>query len=311
MNFASTPLPGESLLHIRGPDALAFLQGQATCDTRSLDASSALPGACCTPQGRVICDFLLVQLEADHLALRMRRDILDVAAATLGRYIVFSRAELDAAQDTWQAVACWGSEAAGQVAELCGVRPHRRYEVVSGPGLLAVQVDDEGAQFECYLDRSRHGELPAPLAHGLVQEGEARWRALQIANGIGRVERPTVESFVPQMLNYDLTGHISFSKGCYTGQEVVARLHYRGRSKRRLYLVRFEGPADTPAGTELFTAAGGQSVGSIVNAAAADRGGAVALAVATAEGVAAGLHLGNPEGPSLAVGRLPYPVAAD
>jgi len=70
-------------------------------------------------------------------------------------------------------------------------------------------------------------------------------------------------------------------------------------------------PADAPAGTELFTASGGQSVGSIVNTAAADDGGAVALAVATAEGVAAGLHLGHPAGAVLAVGRLPYPVEVD
>ena len=74
-------LDHEALLHVQGPDALSFLQGQVTCDTRSLRADLALPGACCTVQGRVVFDFLLGQLEADHLVLRMRRDILASSAA--------------------------------------------------------------------------------------------------------------------------------------------------------------------------------------------------------------------------------------
>ena len=85
-------LDHEALLHVQGPDALSFLQGQVTCDTRSLRADLALPGACCTVQGRVVFDFLLGQLEADHLVLRMRRDILASSAALLAKYIVFSKA---------------------------------------------------------------------------------------------------------------------------------------------------------------------------------------------------------------------------
>ena len=83
LNCEFTTLPGEGLLHISGPETLGFLQGQTTCDTRRLDASTAIPGAYCTPQGRVVCDFLLLQLGQEHVGLRMRSDILDASAATL------------------------------------------------------------------------------------------------------------------------------------------------------------------------------------------------------------------------------------
>lgn len=308
VNTHVTPLQSEGLLHITGPDAVDFLQGQTTCDTRKLDASTALPGAYCTPQGRVVCDFLLVQLREEHVVLRMRGDILNAAATTFGKYIVFARAELTAARDEWWALACWGDAAAEGVKALCGSMPRRRYGMVTGTGVVAVQLDDQGTQFECYLDRALHPDLPPPLSGARDPGGENRWRALQIASGIGRIEGPTVTSFVPQMLNYDLTGFISFNKGCYTGQEVVARLHYRGKPKRRMYLVTFAGPADIAAGTEVYTASGGQSVGNIVNCAAEADGTAVALVVATADGVATGLHLGDPAGAALTVGQLPYPV---
>ncbi len=308
VNFHVTTLGSEGLLHITGPDALGFLQGQTTCDTRKLDATTALPGAYCTPQGRVVCDFLLARPGAEHIVLRMRRDIMAAAAATFGKYIVFARAELDASREEWQVLACWGADAAAGVKLLCGAVPGGRYGAAGGDGLVVIQLDAEGTQFECYVDRARHPELPPPWSGTPSPGGENHWRVLQIASGIGRIEEPTIATFVPQMLNYDLTGFISFNKGCYTGQEVVARLHYRGKAKRRMYLASFDGPTDTAAGTEVYTADGGQSVGTIVNCAAQDDGTALGLVVATAGGVAGGLHLGGPGGAALTIGHLPYPV---
>ena len=304
-------LPGEALLHISGPDSLTFLQGQATCDTRLLRAEHALPGAFCTPQGRVVCDFLLSQLGDEHFALRMRRDISAHAAATLGKYIVFSRAELEAANEDWQVYGCWGPEAADRLQSVLA-HPHgERFGVAADRGVVLVQLDAEGEQFECYVDTRARPGFGEELARHLEAGSESTWRRLQILAGLGRIEAPTIEQFVPQMLNYDITGHVSFNKGCYTGQEVVARLHYRGRPKRRLYLAGFDGKVAALAGTELYTPDTTQSVGNLVNAAVGSDGAAVALIVATATGVASGLRLGNPEGPALEIGELPYALEQD
>lgn len=304
-------LPGEALLHISGPDSLTFLQGQTTCDTRQLRAGHALPGAFCTPQGRVVCDFLLSQLGDEHFALRMRRDISSHAAATLGKYIVFSRAALDSANEDWQIYGCWGPEAAERLEALVAQPRGARFGVVADKGVVLVQLDTDGEQFECYVDTRARPRFGEELASHLEAGSESAWRRLQILAGLGRIEAPTIEQFVPQMLNYDITGHISFNKGCYTGQEVVARLHYRGRPKRRLYLARFDGKIAAPAGTELYTSDTDQSVGNLVNAAVAPDGAAVALIVATAAGLASGLRLGTPEGPALEIGELPYALEHD
>lgn len=306
MNGYFSVLADEALLHLSGPDALKFLQGQATCDTRAVDAQRSAPGACCTPQGRVYCDFLLVQLAPEHYALRLRRDIRADTAARLGKYIVFSKAKLDADRDDWQVAAAWGDAAGAAIATVFGARPAERFAAISGDGYAVVQTDSQGLAFECMLRAdSNWGER---LAGALAGAAEQDWQRQQIVAGVARVEAATVEEFVPQALNYDLTGHISFNKGCYTGQEVVARLHYRGKSKRRAYVAEVAGAA-AAAGASLFTGDGGQSAGEIVNCAGGDP--ALALVSTTAEAVASGLRLGSPQGPALRLSPPPYPLPVD
>jgi len=310
LNCHYSLLQQEALLHIAGPDSLTFLQGQTTCDTRNLDPEHALPGVYCTPQGRVVCDFLLCQLAENHHALRMRRDIRASSSATFGKYIIFSKAELDDQRDDWQVLACWGPDAALVLREVFGAAPTARYGACSGDDYVLVQVDEGGQQFECYLDSKTNPQRLEQLTGLMRASDEPAWQALEVANGIGRIESSTVEEFIPQMLNYDLTGHISFNKGCYTGQEVVARLHYRGKSKRRMYLAELPGTEPVSAGTPLFSTGTEQSVGTVVNSASSD-GQVVGLVVATANGVEKGLHLGAEDGPLLRIEELPYSLQTD
>jgi tRNA-modifying protein YgfZ len=308
-----TDLEQEALLHLSGADALSFLQGQVTCDTRMLSPQNSLPGAYCTAQGRMVGDFLLSQLAPDHIVLRMRREIRASNAAVLSKYIVFSRAALEAEREDWQLLACWGADSARALGEIFGPLPQVRYGARSEEHFLLVQLDDAGQQFECYIDRAAGGGLLNQLQSALQPAPESTWQALQIASGIGRIQARTSGEFIPQMLNYDLTGHVSFNKGCYTGQEIVARMHYRGKPKRRLYLASLPGDVvsgDEPivAGTGVFSADDGKSVGVVVNAARADDGHLAVLASATAGGAAAGLHPGSPQGPLLTLQELPYPV---
>ena len=304
-------LPHESLLRIRGPEASKFLQGQVTCDTRRLSAEQAMPGAYCTPQGRVVCDFLLAEHEPEHLLLRMRQSILEASAATFGKYIVFSRAEIATDTDQWRILGCWGPDAAAVLEQLLPRLPADDWQAVSGPGFTVVALP--GARFEIYL----HGEPGQALDERLRQlstTGDAAdWIALEIRSGIARIEAETAQMFIPQMLNYDLSGHIRFDKGCYTGQEVVARLHYRGKPKRRLYTATAVTGALPAPGDALYTTDSPQASGNVVNAIADDQDPDRSLMLATLTVATAdrGSHLQDADGPTLELGEHPYMAAFD
>jgi folate-binding protein YgfZ len=306
-------LKQESLLHLQGPDALSFLQGQVTCDTRKLGECNSLAGVLCTVQGRVVGDFLLCALAQNHLVLRLRRDIRAAFAAVLGKYIVFSKAQLEPEREDWQVLACWGPGAAAALLDIFGTLPGEKYGTRVGAGFALLQTDDAGHQFECYLRQDTAENFLQQLAQRMDAGTEADWQALQIAAGIARIEAGTTGEFIPQMLNYDVTGHISFNKGCYTGQEVVARMHYRGKPKRRLYRAavdRSELPAGLPvtAGDPLFGGDSSRAAGNIVNAVATADDQLVLLVTATASGIETGLHLADPDGPLLRTEPVPYTV---
>jgi folate-binding protein YgfZ len=303
-------LEQESLLHLTGPDSRQFLQGQVTCDAHQVDSDNARPGAYCTPQGRVVCDFLLCQLAEQHMAMRMRSDLSQPSAEVFGKYIIFSKAELDAGNDDWLLVGCWGKSVADSLAAVFGGAPRQRYSAISGEGFYLVQVDAQAQRYECYLHRPHRPERLEQLQAALTAATEAEWQGLEIDAGIARIHAATSGEFVPQMLNFDLTGHVNFSKGCYTGQEVVARLHYRGTPKRRLYRVALPARDESRPGDPLF-GKGPQSVGSLVNVTSPTDQTPRGLAVATVASLDDGLHLDNPDGPALELLNLPYPLDSD
>jgi folate-binding protein YgfZ len=302
-------LEQEALLQIAGPDGSKFLQGQTTCDLRKLSPERALLGAFCTPQGRMVCDFLLCQPAPEQLLLRMRRGILEASAAAFGKYIVFSRAQLSTEQTQWQLLGCWGDDAEAALAAVFPSVPAHSLDATSGPGFVLVRVESE--RFEIYL----HGEAGQRFAQSLralsVAMTAARWRALEIHSGLGRIEAETIEMFIPQMLNYDLSGHVSFDKGCYTGQEVVARMHYRGKSKRRLYSARVAAARPPQPGTAIFSGSSEQSVGNVVNSVCKDTEVTEMLAVLATAALDGDLHLATIDGPLLRTGEHPYQAKPD
>ena len=310
MNCQFAPLEQEALLHISGPDTLKFLQGQTTCDTRKVDALHAAPGLFCTPQGRVICDFLLFEVAPEHVALRLRRDIRQQSATSFGKYIIFSKASIDADSESHTTVAVWGAGAAAALRAIFCLFPTERFGAVCTDTFTLVQTDEQGSHFECFLQQQASGDYLAAMTAAMPQATEADWRAQQIRAGVARIESATVGEFVPQVLNYDLTGHISFKKGCYTGQEVIARLHYLGKSKRRACTGNITPPQACATGTGLFDASTAQSVGSVVNS-AESRGETVLLVSAITASLDNGLRLGAANGPALTLLQLPYPVATD
>ncbi len=307
MNCNYALLEQEALLHIVGPDTLKFLQGQTTCDTREVDSEHATPGAFCTPQGRVICDFLICELAPEHFSLRMRREIRDNSATAFGKYIIFSKAELDATRDDWLTVAIWGAEAAAAVTEIFGECPKAQFNAHSTGNCAVVQMDKHGQQFECFLQQTASEGYLARMEKLMRRGSEAQWQSEQIRSGIARIVTPTIGEFVPQLLNYDHIGHISFKKGCYTGQEVVARLHYLGKSKRRAYAAQLPAQTECSPGTALYDAVSAKSVGNVINSCVFGENLFLLLA-ATGAGVDNGLLLGAADGPRLTMLELPYTI---
>ncbi len=255
----------------------------------------------------------------------MHRGICDNSAAVFGKYIVFSKAEISNASDEWRSFSVWGEG----LAAVLGMDKHGLGGVCEQHGAWWVQTDGAGERFECHVPTESAAALTELLA-GKFQPGEeTAWQLAEINAGIGHREPETVEMFIPQMLNYQLTGHVSFNKGCYTGQEVVARMHYRGKLKRPMYLASIAidpDPAGTPAaakpegrtserriaaaGTPLYKPGSEQSIGNVVNC-SADGDAYRLLAVVTSAAIEAGVHLGEPRGPGLSFHDLPYPLPSD
>jgi folate-binding protein YgfZ len=230
-------LPSLAILSVRGSKAGDFLQGQLSCDMRDINPARAGLGLHCNPSGRVIADLLVVQSDAEEYFLVTQRSQIDALRDTLARYAVFSRTQLEVALE-WQ---LFGVQRAAQ----------------SDAEPLCVQRLDESS-LECSYPHANtrllittEQDLPAELKAHSEERPESHWLALEWRSGIVHVVPPHSGQHTPQSLNYDQTGHVNFGKGCYTGQEVVARLHYRGKAKKRLALWRSAGPCTT--GNTLFS----------------------------------------------------------
>jgi len=239
----------------------------------------------------------------------MHRGICDNSAAVFGKYIVFSKAKISNASSDWRSFAVWGDE----LAQALDIKCRELDSVYEQHGAWWVQTDVAGKRLECHVPTGSANTLIEILDGKLQSSDEAAWRLAEINAGQGHLEPETVEMFIPQMLNYQLTGHVSFKKGCYTGQEVVARMHYRGKIKRPMYLatIALEAEAETgasvapAAGTPLYSPGKEQSIGNVVNC-ARDNDSYRLLAVVASAAIEAGVHLGEPAGPQLSFHDLPY-----
>ena len=208
-------------------------------------------------------------------------------------FILRSKAKLSDASEEWRQYGLWGREAAGQLTALGLVAPGAPLAVAAVRDTFAVRVAEER-----YLIFSR-----TALSFAGREASEQEWLLHEIRAGRPLLVQATQDQFVPQMANFELIGGVDFKKGCYPGQEIVARAQYRGQVKRRMLRARVE--AAPLVGQDLF-ADDGQAVGTVVIAAPSPEGGHELLAVVQMG--SGSLHLGAPDGPALE--RLPLPYAA-
>jgi len=308
-----TALSHLGVIRAVGPDAAHFLHGQLTQDFVLLGTTEARLAALCTAKGRMIASFIGIRPEPDQVLLVCNRDILAATLKRLSMYVLRAKVKLS---DATEEVALFGL--AGSALAANGV------DAAAAPGRrLAVPAKaSEGAGEPA--DASVVSLYPAdgvPRALWIAPPGApqptgdtldpALWQWSDVRSGIAMLSTPVLDAFVPQMLNYESVGGVNFKKGCYPGQEVVARSQFRGTLKRRAYVVTADAPVE--AGQEVFAAADAeQPVGTVVQAAQAPDGhwaALVSMQIAAME--AGGLRAGSATGPALTVEPLPYELLAD
>ena len=298
-----TLLDHEGVLAVSGPDAAKLLQGQLTCNLNYLNAETSSLGARCTPKGRMISSFRILPL-GERFLLAMARELVEPQLADLKKFAAFFKAQL--ADDSAAWVRFGLSEGDGALLALGLDLPQTDGSLARAGELLAVRLRDGRAELWAPAAEADtlHQRLAAQLRQGSVND----WLLAQVRAGVGQVFGPTRELFIPQMLNLQSVGGVSFKKGCYSGQEIVARMQYLGQLKRRLYRLQLAGD-DLPApGAELFSPVHGSSVGEVILAARGDNGCELLAVLQNNAAEDGRLHLGSLEGPALQLLELPYEI---
>lgn len=299
-------LSHEGVLAVRGADAGKFLQGQLTCNINYLSDTRASLGARCTQKGRMQSSFRIL-LEGDGVVMAMASELLEPQLADLKKYAVFSKSKLTDESAAWGRFGLAHGDAA--LTSLGLALPAETDSVVRNESLIAIRVSPNRA--ELWVPAAQAQSVQSQLSATLPEAGLNQWLLGQIRAGIGQVMPSTRELFIPQMLNLQAVGGVSFKKGCYTGQEIVARMQYLGKLKRRLYRLRLDAAELPEPATQLFAPSHNSSIGEVVLAANAE-GNIELLAVLQAEAAEAGdLRLGALEGPALHVLDLPYELDRD
>lgn len=301
-----SPLSHEGILAVRGSDAGKFLQGQLTCNINYLSLEHAGLGARCMVKGRMQSSFRILP-EGNGYLLAMASDLLEAQLADLKKYAVFSKATLSDESAAWVRFGLQQGDAALQALGLSV--PASAGVTVRHDGLIAITAS--AGRIELWVPADNAARVRETLAATLPEGSLNDWLLGQIRAGIGQVMGPTRELFIPQMINLQAVDGVSFKKGCYTGQEIVARMQYLGKLKRRQYrLALAEQQAPAP-GAEIFSPTHGSSVGEVVLAASTGQGCEL-LAVLSADAVEDdNLHLGSLQGPRLALLSLPYELDRD
>lgn len=253
-------------LLVSGPDARKFLQGQVTCDMNQLSPTQSLTGGHCNLKGRLLFSFRAILLgsneNGDQIALLMHRGLLKAAQQALAKFIVFSKATLSQGSD-FRVLGLAGSSVRSMLPEL----PASDGNAIQHESGSVIRIADE--RFLFLAQEEAAIQFFQQNAEACQLHGYEEWNLSEIRSGLGHVVPGTEDMFIPQMLNMQITGGVSFTKGCYVGQEVVARMQYLGKLKRHMRRLALASNNLPLPGTPLYTEGSSQSVGNVVLAAPA------------------------------------------
>jgi len=291
------------LLELQGADVFTFLQGQVTNDVKQLSGQIAHYSGYCNPKGRLLALFLAFAHQ-EHIHLQLPKDLIAPVAKRLKMFVMRSKVEVQDVSESIIKIGLNGAKAIELLSALFSKVPQNDYELVTLENGALIKLPGNQPRFEIFTDIANAPAIWNSLSQHAKAVNAAYWELLEIQAGIPEVYPVTQEEFVPQMLNLDLLNGINFKKGCYTGQEIVARTHYLGTVKRRTQLAHIDEGATPPNPGDNVLNSNGDSVGKVVRCAPSYNGGYDLLAEIRLESVEAGPL--NVNGSTLNIMQLPY-----
>ncbi|MGN1055191.1 MAG: YgfZ/GcvT domain-containing protein [Comamonas sp.] len=291
------PISHLGVIRVQGEDAASFLHGQLTNDFALLDMQHARLAAFCNAKGRMQASFIGFKRAQDDILLLLSKDLLAQTLKRLSMFVLRAKAKLSDATDQFQILGIVGTEL-----------------LQADTPAWSLEQRDDAHWVQLYPVAGQARSLWVAEANVAAPQGPKlsadAWRWTEVASGIATLSAPVFELFVPQMLNYESVGGVNFKKGCYPGQEVVARSQFRGTLKRRGYLV--ESARAMHAGQEIFAADDAeQATGTVVQAAPAPTGGWQAIISMQTSSSDQALTLDGPQGAAVRLLSLPYPLLDD
>jgi len=300
------PLQTYKTLLVRGEDAAKFLQGQCTCDINRLKDNQWLLGAHCNPKGRMLSSFYAACLEEGVIALKVHDSIAEHARAAFQKYIVFSKAEITE-ETSWilgVTVAPGDQCIPGTEVPLPGPG-----KITLWGSAVILRLSDARAEIWIFQPEQLEGILTALQASAQLTH-EGFWDWLRLSEGIAEIQAPAIEQLTPHEINFQLVDGVSFSKGCYTGQEIVSRMKHKAILKKHLYLAQVQVADNEALAFGLATLdAADQKTGMIVNACPIDDRQWLFLALINDDAQdAENAFLELPSRPKISWSPLPYAI---
>jgi hypothetical protein len=291
-----------------GDDASTFLQAQFTNDINLVDETHSQLSALCSPKGRMLCNFRIFRREQTYY-LVLPYELLEAALSRLRMFVLRSKVTLEDASDALMGIGASGDKIIEHLGNIAGKLPEGIDESIEYKDFMIIRVAGVVPRYEIYGLLEAMKKMWQALDVHATPVGASVWELLNIQAGIPVITASTIDAYVPQMANMHLINGVSFSKGCYPGQEIVARMHYLGKLKRRMYRIGFTAHDNPESGSALVTETSteSQDIGSILSAQKNPDGNYEALAVIQVnEAENSQLKLGDAQGPDVTVLDLPY-----
>ena len=299
------------LIGIRGEDACKFMQNLFCNDVREVTEQKSQLNAFCSAKGRIIANFLLFMRD-DSYYLQLPSQQMDVILKKLQMYKLMSKVDIIDASNSFVRIGCSGPSIEQELSAISPQLPSEVGDVVQHNKLTIIRSPGRDPRFELIGDFDEIKSAWQRLDVQSAPVGSYQWQLHDILNGIPNIYPQTSEAFVPQTANLHLINSLSFTKGCYPGQEVVARSQYLGKLKRSMFLLHLDSDCSLEPGDELLSGDNGEVAGKVVDCQPSADQGFELLAVLRIDDVEKGrLTAKGDDKKALTVGKLPYQNADD
>jgi folate-binding protein YgfZ len=297
------------LIKVEGEEAESFLQNQFSNDVHSISPSQSQLSAYCSPKGRMLAGFQIFKFKQSYF-LRLPASILETTLKRLRMYVLRSKVTLENASTQLARFGIAGTDSVSILQKEFSIAPSEVNDVVQNAQICIIRLPGLSPRFELHGEIEPMQKLFEQCSATAKPVGQHAWSWLAIKTGIPEVYPQTIDAFVPQMVNYAALNGINFKKGCYPGQEIVARMHYLGKLKRRMYLLHTDTNTLPSPGEDIYCKSSAEaSCGKVVEAQFSPAGGIDLLAVVQiAKAEAEPLYIDSFDGTQLQMEELPYTV---